>query len=294
MKISGNIVAVVTPMQADGAIDENCLGDFLDELIEQGANGVVIAGTTGESPTLSMHEHRQLIAFAIKSVGGRIPVIAGVGANATAESVELTKNAQADGADAGLSVVPYYNKPPQEGLYRHFSTIADSCSLPMLLYDVPGRCITTFETDTLVRLAEHENIIGIKDATGDIPLGVTRMRHLPDDFIFLSGDDKTAKAYIQAGGAGVISVTGNLVPAKMSAMIKAARDKDNEKADALDADMADFHLAQSVQANPIPLKWVLADTGKIPAGIRLPLTPLAETRHAIVRDAAQKALKDFL
>ena len=290
MQISGNIVAIVTPMRDDGAVDENSLHHFLEDLIEQGANGVVAAGTTGESPTLSVSEHRRLIAFVARCVDGRIPVIAGVGANSTTEAIELTKGALHDGADGGLSVTPYYNKPPQEGLYRHFSAIADSSAFPLILYDVPGRCITTFETKTLERLAQHENIIGLKDATGDVVLGVERMRALPDDFIFLSGDDKTAMAYVQAGGVGAISVTGNLAPAKMSAMLKAARAKDTQTATALNADLADFHQEQGIQANPIPLKWALADGGKIPGGIRLPLTPLEDRYHAVVRAAAEKAL----
>lgn len=287
MGFCGSIVAVVTPMAADGAVDNGALRDVLEWHIASGTEGIVVAGTTGESPTLSVDEHQQLIADAVRIVGGRVPVIAGVGANSTAEAVNLTRRAKADGADAGLSVVPYYNKPEQEGLYRHFCQIADSCDLPVYLYDVPGRCACGFADDTLLRLSSHGNIAGLKDATGDVAVGKRRMELLPDDFVMLGGDDKTACAFMLAGGDGVISVTANIAPAMMRKMTDAARKGDKDAADDADKPLAAFHLAQSVQVNPIPVKFALADIGKIPPGIRLPLTPLAADYHAKVRDAAR-------
>ena len=282
----GSIVAIVTPMGEDGAVDNGALRALLEWHIASGSEGVVVAGTTGESPTLAVDEHQKLIADAVEVVGGRIPVIAGVGANATAEAVNLARRAKTDGADAGLSVVPYYNKPEQEGLYRHFCQIADAADLPVYLYDVPGRCVAGFADDTLLRLAAHGNIKGLKDATGDVEVGKTRMDLLPDDFVMLSGDDKTACDFMLAGGDGVISVTANIAPMMMRKMTDAARQKNKDAAKAADNPLAAFHRAQAVQSNPIPVKFALADSGKIPPGIRLPLTPLAAEYHSSVREAA--------
>lgn len=297
MGFCGSIVAVVTPMAAGGAVDNGALRALLEWHVASGSEGVVVAGTTGESPTLSVDEHHKLIADAVNIVNGRIPVIAGVGANSTAEAVNLTRRAKADGADAGLSVVPYYNKPEQEGLYRHFCQIADACDMPVYLYDVPGRCACGFADDTLLRLAAHGNIAGLKDATGDVAVGKRRMAMLPDEFIMLGGDDKTACAFMLAGGDGVISVTANVAPAMMRKMTDAARNANKAEdgggedakmaAMAADEPLAAFHLAQSAQVNPIPVKFALADIGRIPPGIRLPLTPLADAYHAKVRAAAK-------
>ncbi|MGI9338257.1 MAG: 4-hydroxy-tetrahydrodipicolinate synthase [Gammaproteobacteria bacterium] len=283
----GSIVAVVTPMAAGGAVDNGALRTLLEWHIASGSEGIVVAGTTGESPTLSVDEHQKLIADAVDIVGGRIAVIAGVGANATAEAVNLARRAKADGADAGLSVVPYYNKPEQEGLYRHFCQVADVADFPVYLYDVPGRCACSFADDTLLRLSAHGNIAGLKDATGDVEVGKRRMELLPDDFVMLSGDDKTACAFMLAGGGGVISVTANVAPAMMRKMTDAARKGDTDAATAADNPLAAFHRAQSAQSNPIPVKFALADGGKIPPGIRLPLTPLAAEYHPKVREAAR-------
>lgn len=285
----GSMVAVVTPMRADGGVDIPTLQTLLDWHIEQGSAGIVIAGTTGESPTLTVQEHQELIAKAVEIVGGRTAVVAGVGANSTQEAISLTRRAHADGADAGLSVVPYYNKPTQEGLYRHFAAIAESCDLPLLLYDVPGRVVTALADETVARLAQVANIVGIKDAVGDVAR-VARLRAAAgEDFAQLSGDDKTSCEYLLAGGDGVISVTANVAPKNMWQMVDAARRGDAARAQEIDARMQAFHTAQGVESNPIPVKAALAMMGKISAGIRLPLTPLSAAHRDAVHRAASEA-----
>lgn len=293
----GSMVAIVTPMHEDGAIDHDALAALVEWHIAEGSDGIVIAGTTGESPTLSMKEHQQLIAKTVAIAGGRIPVIAGVGANSTGEAVELTQQAHKDGADGGLSVVPYYNKPTQEGLYRHFSAIADSCDMPLILYDVPARVVTALEDDTVARLAQLPTIVGIKDAVGDVSR-VARLAQAVaqkagrEDFTQLSGDDKTSCEYLLAGGDGVISVTANIAPKNMARMVAAARRGDADAAKSADAPMQPFHAAQGVESNPIPVKAALAMMGKSPHGIRLPLTPLSPQHHDAVRKAAEGAAKE--
>ncbi len=282
---SGSIVALVTPMDSGGGIDGGALRALLQWHMEAQTEAVLVAGTTGESPTLTVAEHRQLIADAVRFAEGRIPIMAGVGANATAEAVAFAKWAREDGADCGLSVVPYYNKPEQEGMFRHFSAAADAVDLPVYLYDIPGRCVVGLWDETLSRLAMHENIVGVKDATGDLLAAKARMDLLPDDFIQLSGDDKSAREYILAGGDGVVSVTANVAPKMMRAMTAAAREGDSAAAEDVDAKLRGFHIAQGVESNPIPVKFALADAGRIPSGIRLPMTPLAEWNQAGVRDA---------
>lgn len=288
-KVKGSVVAIVTPMREDSGIDEKSLQSLLEWHIKSGTQGVVIAGTTGESPTLSHEENRRVIAQAVEWSGGRIPIIGGVGANATSEAVALARNAAQDGADAGLSVVPYYNRPTQEGLFQHFSAVADASELPIILYDVPKRCGATFETGTLERLSAHPNIVGIKDATGDIARLGEHRNALPDEFIYYSGDDSTAVDYMLSGGHGLISVTANIAPARMQRAAAAAVRGDGDDARREDAELRDFHAAQSAESSPIPVKWALADAGKISPFLRLPLTPLAPSHHEAVRSAARRA-----
>ena len=282
---AGSVVAIVTPMRADGGVDDGAFVNLLDWHLRSGTKAVLVAGTTGESPALTLDENRRLIADAAKWSGGRMPIVGGVGANATAEAVALARHAAEDGADAGLSVVPYYNKPTQEGLYRHFSAVADASDLPIILYDVPKRCVATFATDTLERLAAHPNIVGIKDATGDIARLAEHRQRLPEDFLFYSGDDGTAMDYILGGGGGVMSVTANIAPAAMQAAAEAAIAGDADSARRLDAPLRAFHEAQSAESNPIPVKWALAESGRIAPALRLPLTPLSSQYHQAVREA---------
>ena len=287
--VKGSIVAVVTPMHEDGGLDGGAFRALLEWHIEMGTQAVVVAGTTGESPTLTLAENRKLIADAVQWSGGRIPIIGGVGANSTAEAVILTRQAAEDGAAAGLSVVPYYNRPEQEGMLRHFSAAADASDMPVILYDVPKRCGASLQNSTIARLAAHPNIIGIKDATGDLPRLREQQKTAPPDFLFYSGDDNTAADYMLSGGGGVISVTANIAPRQMQRMAAAAVAGDEDSARKLDAALRPFHTAQSAQSNPIPVKWALADDGRIGAALRLPLSPLAEEYHSAVRDAATHA-----
>ena len=289
--VRGSIVAVVTPMRENGDIDEGAFKDILEWHAENGTAAVVVGGTTGESPTLSIAENQRLIAAAVKQIGAKTPIIGGVGANSTAEAVALTKQAAADGAAAGLSVVPYYNRPPQEGLFAHFSAVADCCDLPILLYDVPKRCAAGLEIGTIARLSSHPNIVGIKDATGDIPRFAKMRAATKEPFLFYSGDDSTAADYVLAGGDGVISVTANIAPRRMTDMVGAALSGDEDAARRADEPLRAFHSAQSVESNPIPVKWALADAGKIPPGIRPPLIQLSEKYHDIVRDAVYHTQK---
>lgn len=289
-KFCGNLVAIATPMSGAGSIDYPSLAALIDWHIDEGSDGIVIAGTTGESPTLAMQEHQALIARTVEMVGGRVPVVAGVGANNTAEAVELAKQAQADGADAGLSVVPYYNKPMQEGLYRHFAAVAEATPLPLILYDVPGRCVVRLENSTVARLAALPSIVGIKDAVGEVARAARLAQAAGgDSFTLLSGDDSTCCEYILAGGDGVISVTANIAPGNMSRMVAAARSGDAQAARRLDAKMQAFHKMQGVESNPIPVKAALAMMGRIAPAIRLPLTPLSEQHRAPVREAMEAA-----
>ena len=289
-KFCGSLVAIVTPMEETGKIDYPALAALLEWHLAEGSDGIVIAGTTGESPTLSVAEHQELIAETVRLVDGRVPVIAGVGANSTQEAVLLTQQAHLDGADAGLSVVPYYNKPTQEGLYRHFSAIAESCDMPIILYDVPGRTITALEDETVKRLVPLPTIVGIKDATGD----ADRVQRLAgDDFVQLSGDDSSSCDYLLGGGDGVISVTANIAPKNMHLMTAAARAGDEPTARAIDALLQPFHQAQGVESNPIPVKAALLMMDKIKSGIRLPLTPLAEQHHRCVAQAVATAQESY-
>lgn len=282
---TGSIPALVTPMLADGAIDWAAYRRLIDWHIASDTDALVVMGSTGESAAMSMEEHRDIIAAAVDHARGRIPIIAGTGANSTREAIELTNDAREAGAIAALSVVPYYNKPTQEGLYHHFRVIAEAVDIPLILYNVPGRTITDMAHETVLRLAEVPNIVGIKDATGDIARGVLLMRDLPEDFAVYSGDDPTAAALMMLGAKGNISVTANLIPQVMSRLCAAARSGDVVTVRETSARIAPLHQAMFVDSSPIPVKWALERLGLIEAHYRLPLTPLSSTWHQLI-DAA--------
>ena len=284
----GSMVALVTPMQPDGSLDYAAYRSLIDWHIAEGTDALVVVGTTGESPTVSMEEHAELIRAAVEHAAGRIPVIAGVGANSTDEAIHLARHAKAVGAQAGLSVVPYYNKPSQEGLYRHFRAIAEAVDLPTILYNVPGRTVADMALETTLRLAQVPGIIGIKDATGDIGRGALLMREAPAGFQVFSGDDPTATALILLGARGNISVTANVAPRLMHELCAAALAGDVSKARELNARLARLNKALFVEANPIPVKWALAQMGRTALGYRLPLVELGSQHHDTVRRALQE------
>lgn len=287
--IAGSIVAMVTPMTATGALDWPALDRLVEWHIAEGTNAICAVGTTGESATLDVDEHCAVIKRVVAQTRGRIPIVAGTGANSTREAIELTRAAQAAGADACLLVTPYYNKPTQEGLYLHFKAIAEAVSIPQILYNVPGRTACDMHNDTVLRLASIANIIGIKDATGDVARGADLIKRCGDDFAVYSGDDATALDLILAGGRGDISVTANVVPKLMSQMCAAALRGDAEGARAINAGLLPLHEKLFVESNPIPVKWAVAELGLIDHGIRLPLTPLSENVRPIVRAAMRSA-----
>lgn len=287
--ITGSIVALVTPMHEDGSLDFQRLRDLIDWHVDEGTDGIVVVGTTGESPTVSVEEHETIIKTAVEHAAGRIPIIAGTGANATDEAVELARFAQQAGATAHLSVVPYYNKPTQEGLYRHFRTIAEAVSLPMVLYNVPGRTVADLGVETTLRLAEIPNIIGIKDATGSIDRACELVARVPRHFALYSGDDMTSAAFMLLGGHGVVSVTANVVPRAMRDLCAAAIAGEGLLARQINARLIGLHRHLFCEANPIPVKWAVARMGLIREGTRLPLTPLSEGMHARVLQAMKEA-----
>ena len=287
--ITGSLVAIVTPMHEDGRLDLARFRQLIDWHVAEGTDGIVVVGTTGESPTVNFDEHKELIRLAVQHSHGRIPIIAGTGGNSTAEAVELTESAKKNGATACLSVVPYYNKPTQEGLYRHFRKIAESVDLPMILYNVPGRTVADLQTDTVLRLAEVPGIIGIKEATANIERNSDLIRRAPRNFAIYSGDDATCLALILMGGHGVISVTANVAPKPMHQMCAAALVGDVKKARELNFRLFPLHQKLFVEANPIPVKWAMAEMGLIEGGMRLPLSPLAEKFHQTVREALHEA-----
>lgn len=287
--IQGSLVALVTPMQPNEEVDYASLQALVDWHLQEGTQGIVAVGTTGESATLDEAEHIRVIEEVVKQVAGRVPVIAGTGANATAEAISLTRAAKAVGADACLLVTPYYNKPTQEGLYRHYCKIAESLDIPQILYNVPGRTACDMKPETVGRLASVANITGIKEATGDLQR-VGQLRELcGPDFALYSGDDASSREFLALGGNGVISVTANVAPRTMAAMVQAAMQGDSALAAQLDARMALLHQRLFVEANPIPVKWALFEMGLIPAGIRLPLTPLSAEAYPLVREALVQA-----
>lgn len=287
--IQGSIPALVTPMHSDCRLDLPRFRALLDWHVAQGTDGVVVVGTSGESPTVDVDEHCELIATAVKQIAGRIPVIAGTGANSTREAIALASFAKTAGADAHLSVVPYYNRPTQDGLYRHFRSIAESVDLPMILYNVPGRTVADMSNDTTLRLAQVPRIIGIKDATGNIERGTDLIKRAPADFAVYSGDDATALALTLLGGRGSISVTANVAPKLMAEMFSAARTGDWIRAREINFMLLGLNRSLFVEANPIPVKWAVAQLGLIEDGIRLPLTPLSADFHGQVRKAMAEA-----
>jgi 4-hydroxy-tetrahydrodipicolinate synthase len=287
--IQGSLVALVTPMNADGSLDWPGLTRLLDFHLEAGTDGIVAVGTTGESATLDEDEHCEVIARTVQYIAGRIPVIAGTGANSTTEAITLTRCAKKAGADACLLVTPYYNKPTQEGLYLHHKAVAEAVEIPQILYNVPGRTACDMQADTVARLSSVPNIVGIKEATGDLARA-RRIRELcGEDFALYSGDDATGCDFLLQGGNGVISVTSNIAPKLMHEMSAAAIAGDAETARAADAKLAAAHRALFVEANPIPVKWALQQMGLVGPGIRLPLTPLSEPFHETVRAALRQA-----
>ena len=287
--LTGSMVAMVTPMNEDGSVDWDSLKRLVDHHVEQGTDAIVSVGTTGESATLSHDEHTEVISRTVKAVGGRIPVIGGTGANSTAEAISLTRGAKEVGVDACLLVVPYYNKPPQEGLYQHFKAIAEAVAVPQILYNVPGRTAVDMHNDTTLRLASIENIIGIKDATNDVERGRDLIERSPDEFLVFSGEDGTACRLMLAGGNGTISVTANAAPNLMHRMCTAAVSGDADQASVLDEQLGDLHAAMFFESNPIPAKWAVQQQGLIGSGIRLPLIPLSDQYHDSVRAAMSKA-----
>lgn len=287
--LQGSLVAIVTPMLDDGLLDIPCLKALIDYHIDQGTDGIVIVGTTGESPTVDFDEHCLLIKTAVEQVGKRVPVIAGTGANSTKEAIVLTQQAKALGADACLLVAPYYNKPTQEGLYQHFKAVADAVDIPQILYNVPGRTGCDIHNDTTLCLAAHKNIVGIKDATGGLERGTDLLQRAPEGFAVYSGDDATALPLMLMGAKGVISVTANVAPKLMHEMCVAAMHGDIAEARAINAKLFGLHQKLFVEANPIPVKWVLQQMGLIKTGIRLPLVNLSAQYHEVLRHAAQAA-----
>jgi 4-hydroxy-tetrahydrodipicolinate synthase len=287
--LQGSLVAIVTPMHQDGSLDLVALRSLIDFHVDQGTDGIVIVGTTGESPTVNFDEHCLLIKTAVEQTAGRIPVIAGTGANSTAEAIELTSAAKHLGADACLLVAPYYNKPSQEGLYQHFRAVAEAVDIPQILYNVPGRTGSDIVNDTVLRLVQLPNIVGIKDATGNIERGTDLLLRAPADFAIYSGDDASAMSLMLLGGRGVISVTANVAPKLMHEMCVAAMAGDAKTARSINAKLFALHQKLFVEANPIPVKWVLEQMQLIGSGIRLPLTPLAAQYHDTLRQAMKNA-----
>lgn len=287
--ITGSLVALVTPMHANGEIDWSALKSLVEWHVAEGTHGIVAVGTTGESATLTVDEHCAVIKSVIETVNGRIPVIAGTGANSTREAIELTRLAKEAGADACLLVTPYYNKPTQEGLYQHYKAVAEAVAIPQILYNVPGRTGVDMLNSTVARLAGIPNIVGIKDATGDLVRGQELLNLVGDKMAVYSGDDGTAYELILMGAKGNISVTANVAPKVMSAVCEAALAGNAALAKALNAPLTALHNDLFVESNPIPVKWALVHMGRMESGIRLPLTPLAESCHDIVRAALQRA-----
>ena len=281
--LKGSLVALVTPMQASGAVDWAALDGLVDWHLQSGTHGIVPVGTTGESATLNHAEHKQVIQAVVRRVNGRVPVIAGTGANATAEAIDFTKAAEGDGADYCLSVTPYYNKPTQEGLYRHYCAIAEAVQLPMVLYNVPPRTACDMQAETVARLAEVDSIVGIKEACGDASR-VAQIRALvPDDFVLLSGEDAQTLTMAGYGASGAISVTANVLPSHMAEFGQALVDGDDARAAAIDAKLQPIHEILFVETSPIPSKWALAAMGRIAPGIRLPLVELTAASQVEVR-----------
>jgi 4-hydroxy-tetrahydrodipicolinate synthase len=285
----GSMVALVTPMHADGSLDTEALRRLVDFQIDNGTTAIVAVGTTGESPTLDMDEHCEVIRLSVESARGRVPVIAGTGSNSTTEAIELTRCAQEAGAQACLLVTPYYNKPTQDGLYLHHKAIAEAVAIPQILYNVPGRTACDMQAATVARLAEVPNIVGIKEATGNLDRARELLKLCPKEFELYSGDDATAMDFMLLGGRGVISVTANVAPRAMQDMCVAAVKGDTKTAGPINNRLMGLHRHLFIEANPIPVKWALEEMGLVEGGIRLPLTPLSTGHHEIVRQAMHDA-----
>jgi len=287
--ITGSLVAIVTPMLEDGRLDYARFKSLIDWHIAQGTSAIVVVGTTGESPTVNFDEHKELIRVAVQHSNGRLPIIAGTGGNSTAEAIELSESAKKAGATASLSVVPYYNKPTQEGMYRHFRKIAETVDLPMILYNVPVRTVADLSNDTVLRLAQVPGIIGIKDATAIVERGTDLIKRAPRNFAIYSGEDAGALALILLGGHGVISVTANVAPRMMAEMCSAALVGDVKKAREINLRLIGLHQKLFIETSPAPVKWAMAQMGLIEPGLRLPLVPLTERSYEAVREALAEA-----
>ena len=287
--ITGSIVALVTPMREDGSVDFDALRRLVDWHIAEGTQCIGAVGTTGESPTVSVEEHCEVIRVAVEHAAGRIPVMAGAGGNSTAEAIELSRYALKVGADCTLSVVPYYNRPSQEGIYAHFRAIAEAVDIPMVLYNVPGRTVADMQTETVLRLAEVPGIVGIKEATGSIERACWLIKQAPRGFSIYSGDDGTAVALMLLGGHGNVSVTANIAPRAMQALCAAALAGDAREAARLQLQLIPLHRALFIEPSPAATKWALAQLGRCGPGIRLPIVPLSPAGQATVRAAMQEA-----
>jgi 4-hydroxy-tetrahydrodipicolinate synthase len=288
--IKGNIVALVTPMKSDCSLDLDCLARLIDYHCEKGTAGVVVAGSTGESASLSVAEHALLIEKSVEFANGRIPVIAGVGANATNEAIELAVLAKQHGAVSGLSVVPYYNKPTQEGMYAHFTRIAEESGLPQILYNIPGRSACDMQNDTILRLAKNPLIIGLKDATSNMGRAIELANNVRNDFALYAGDDDSALPFMLVGGHGVISVSANIVPEHMNKLCHYALEGEAKSACEVNSRLYKLHKILGIETNPIPVKYAMAELGLIDHAIRLPLTPLNEQYRQIVMSVVREAL----
>lgn len=287
--IVGSIVALVTPMREDGSVDYDALRSLIDWHIAEGTDCIGVVGTTGESPTVSVEEHCEIIRVSVEHAKGRVPIMAGAGANSTAEAIELTKYAKKVGADCTLQVVPYYNKPSQEGLYRHFRAIAEAVDLPVVLYNVPGRSVADLQHDTVMRLAQVPGIVGIKEATGSIERAAWLVKQAPKGFSIYSGDDGTAVALMLLGGHGNVSVTANVAPRLMHEMCMAAVEGDVKRAVAIHLQLLPLHKQLFCEPSPAPAKWALSQLGRCRNVLRLPLVPLTDAGQAAVRDAMRAA-----
>ncbi len=276
----GSLVALVTPFDSGNRVDYASLKGLIDFHVAQGSNGLVIAGTTGEAATLSKAEHCELIATAVELSAGRLPIIAGTGSNSTSQTIDLSLEVGDTGIDAFLLVVPYYNKPMQEGMYRHFSTIADAVEQPVMMYNVPGRTVADMLPETVARLAKHGNIFGIKEATGDLDRLAAIQALVDDDFMLYSGDDFTLRPFIEQGGHGVVTVSGNVAPAAVAKLCRLAMAGETDRARAVDARLQPLNKALFVESNPIPVKWAVSQMGLMGAYLRLPLTDLDGQYHA--------------
>ena len=287
MKLKGVFTALVTPFNEDGSYDDGAMRELVEFQIREGISGLAPMGTTGESPTLNHDDHIMVIEKVVKQVNGRVPVIAGTGSNCTDEAIRLTKLAKAAGADITLQVAPYYNKPSQEGFYRHFMTVADQVDMPVLVYNIPGRCGKNIENSTMLKLAQHENIVAVKEASGDINQMMNLIAAKPDSFEVLSGDDNLGMSLITLGGSGIVSVASNLLPGKMEELCQAALAGDIEKARKLHYSLLPFFRAEFIDTNPVPIKYMMALKGMIKETYRLPLVPMSDADKATVKKVMQ-------